>query len=329
MCGIAGIVTSGDLTRYIEPIKILASMVSSRGIHSTGIAVINSDGKYLVHKSTRPSWTLSRALDFKKILGERNNILMIHARHATSGKICEANAHPFAMGSILGMHNGVLSESLKGPNNCDFDVDSQLIFHRLDETRNNYKKVFDRLNGNVTSVWVNRDSPGVLYIAVNGTPMAILRSKNAFCYGSYLDFMLAVYPHFGGIPQIISDETFIRVSIKKSGKLDVDFIEDCKFGFTRGTPNSNRHTAEISFIRPKKYIQTTTAVITHHSGQSSHPNLGIVGNAFNHIHGSTNNKSLDDRRCWLCGVKFNIIEYDDMTGEPKMYICYTCNGIIN
>src|SRR5437867_2185158 len=59
--------------------------------------------------------------------------LMAHTRKATSGSICEANAHPFTVENIIGMHNGGVSNDTelnrRYARHCD--VDSEHIFHHI------------------------------------------------------------------------------------------------------------------------------------------------------------------------------------------------------
>lgn len=126
MCGLAGMF--GDI--YAPDEKVFRELLfgaSLRGKHSTGVgfATFNGDMSYI--KSAVPS---PEFLEFKELAKRFNsigqyNVVMGHARHATQGKVNEANAHPFIYGDMLFCHNGTLWTTKQFENDKDFDVDSE------------------------------------------------------------------------------------------------------------------------------------------------------------------------------------------------------------
>jgi hypothetical protein len=62
-------------------------------------------------------------------------LLFAHTRHATTGEITRANAHPFVLPSLVGAHNGIVDnhESLNKAHSRKCAVDSEHIFRHLDE----------------------------------------------------------------------------------------------------------------------------------------------------------------------------------------------------
>jgi glutamine phosphoribosylpyrophosphate amidotransferase len=58
----------------------------------------------------------------------------MHTRLATQGKVTKDNAHPFRIGSVVGAHNGMVSnhEELNTTYKRDHAVDSQHLFSHID-----------------------------------------------------------------------------------------------------------------------------------------------------------------------------------------------------
>lgn len=63
------------------------------------------------------------------------DMVLVHTRQGTHGKICVENCHPFAVGDVLGVHNGVIfnHEAMNKKYERTFDVDSQHIFAHINE----------------------------------------------------------------------------------------------------------------------------------------------------------------------------------------------------
>jgi asparagine synthetase B (glutamine-hydrolysing) len=59
----------------------------------------------------------------------------VHTRHATTGEVKKSNAHPFAVGDIIGAHNGVIynHDAIQKTHGRSLAVDSQHIFQNIVE----------------------------------------------------------------------------------------------------------------------------------------------------------------------------------------------------
>jgi hypothetical protein len=59
----------------------------------------------------------------------------VHTRQPTTGAVTEENAHPFKIGDVIGLHNGIVRnhEELNTKYNRECGVDSQHIFHHVSD----------------------------------------------------------------------------------------------------------------------------------------------------------------------------------------------------
>lgn len=100
-----------------------------------------------LHMQTRgrKSWGWTNGEEIVKSLGELETgwnyslagfpKAALHTRHPTTGSLCEENSHPFKIGNIIGMHNGMVHNhdelQKKYERNCQ--VDSEQIFHHIND----------------------------------------------------------------------------------------------------------------------------------------------------------------------------------------------------
>ena len=120
MCGIAG----WNLTEKPgnEFFSTLAAVMQSRGEQAYGVY---HGG--MISKGVGPILEKLPAAKMASLAG------FLHTRHATHGDVIAANAHPFAMGDLVGAHNGVLSNhfELNTAHKRNFAVDSMHIFQHI------------------------------------------------------------------------------------------------------------------------------------------------------------------------------------------------------
>ena len=62
-----------------------------------------------------------------------SNVLIGHNRWATTGRVNSKNAHPFERETLVGVHNGTLINQALLPDNMDYEVDSENIFHSMEK----------------------------------------------------------------------------------------------------------------------------------------------------------------------------------------------------
>ena len=148
MCGIWGYQFKAGLSKHYDSFtsrSILCAMMMRamdvRGDDSYGFAVLDtspppSEGEATGQappsiKIVKGVGASSEKVDPQLVAGFHQ--VMAHTRKATSGSICEANAHPFHVKHIIGMHNGSVSNEklLNARFGRSCDVDSEHIFHHL------------------------------------------------------------------------------------------------------------------------------------------------------------------------------------------------------
>jgi hypothetical protein len=179
-CGMCGYSGKDDFNA--DKIKQLLLSNISRGMHSTGIynnGVIEKDSvnaiEFLAKNEIIPS-----------------TLFMGHDRHATvGGKSDSKNAHPFQYGTIIGQHNGTLTnhwELARGHNKtmADYDVDSQVLIHELSLDKDRFTGL-QKFEGAAALIWHNTDYPNRLYCFRNSARPLYRGSINENMYISSIE----------------------------------------------------------------------------------------------------------------------------------------------
>tara|TARA_Y100001951_G_C11298065_1_gene277566 strand:- start:21066 stop:22280 length:1215 start_codon:yes stop_codon:yes gene_type:complete len=104
-----------------------------RGKHSTGVTGVKADGSWTTAKIADVPHVLFDMKKYDKLKAQQNWVLMGHNRYATKGEINSRNAHPFEMEDVVGCHNGTIRTQWRLPDYRDFDVDSENIFHSVQQ----------------------------------------------------------------------------------------------------------------------------------------------------------------------------------------------------
>lgn len=168
MCGLFGWQLAGRVPATL-PIAngILCQCMSLRGDDAWGVLANGRVSKGLNCITRAP---------FVRKLGTLASVAA-HTRYGTTGANTKANAHPFQVGGITGMHNGIISDHWAL--NDEFDrlatVDSQHIFMHLAEG-----KPLSDLTGYGAIVYARADSPGALFMGrFNGGELSVARISDA------------------------------------------------------------------------------------------------------------------------------------------------------
>lgn len=155
MCGIVGFITP-DYKKFKERKDFLTQAIFAdtlRGAHSTGVFSVSSNKEvnYFKKAVSGPDFLEMKGTD--RILNKDGRIMVGHNRWATMGSHINANAHPFYIGSIVGVHNGTLTGNWRHylPAGNDWNVDSQAIMNAL--AVEPYKEVLEKLEGAFTLAW--------------------------------------------------------------------------------------------------------------------------------------------------------------------------------
>lgn len=125
MCGIAGFVKHGESEPMLPVIMgLLGIFMQQRGTDSWGY----TDGKTI----TKDKGWLEEGWQYNFGL---TDAAALHTRHATTGEVTAENSHPFQIGDIIGMHNGVVynHSELNKKYKRTLAVDSMHIFAHLAE----------------------------------------------------------------------------------------------------------------------------------------------------------------------------------------------------
>jgi predicted glutamine amidotransferase len=176
MCGIYGwqFTDDCDLPDYRTTViaTLLARSMESRGQESFGAAVWSSRDQVepTIIKDTGSIMTYGDTV-FAAATGARR--VIVHTRQSTHGKITPDNSHPFLVGDVLGVHNGIVynHDTLNACYNRSFEVDSQHIFAHindqlpLDDLDGYGTVVYSRLSEGHTNVYTGRSTGGALFVA--------------------------------------------------------------------------------------------------------------------------------------------------------------------
>lgn len=168
MCGIAGYSRGDD--SLIDPqqaARVLLASVADRGADAAGCAYVES-GSVVVHKQPGGA---SAFLDEVHLPRDLRDVLL-HVRDHTKGRpSLPANNHPIRHGSVVGVHNGKISndEVLFAQLGCGREepgmtVDSEAIFavlHWGDEVA----RSLERLRGALATGWFDERRPGRVFLA--------------------------------------------------------------------------------------------------------------------------------------------------------------------
>jgi len=130
MCGIIGYI--GKKQAYPIIINGLKKL-EYRGYDSYGVCVLNNDNVFLKKKVGRISNESGENL-------REGNLGIGHSRWATTGGVCEKNAHPHEYNGFYVVHNGIVEnykelkeDLLKKGHKFNSDTDTEIIAHLVSE----------------------------------------------------------------------------------------------------------------------------------------------------------------------------------------------------
>ncbi|MGH3078925.1 MAG: class II glutamine amidotransferase [Gaiellaceae bacterium] len=189
MCGIAGysLGPASTVGRTLAAQALLAG-IAERGADAVGYAHREGGGAATVSKLRGGA---SALLDEIAVPATASSVL-IHVRDFTKGHPdIEANNHPIRHGSVVGVHNGVLSNDDELLDRYGIErhepgmtVDSEAIF-ALMELRGNDARALSELRGSMAAGWVDEREPDAVFLA-RGTsrPLWIGRTRTEVFFAS-------------------------------------------------------------------------------------------------------------------------------------------------
>lgn len=175
MCGILGwqLKPTAELTEYQRAMMVylLADDMEGRGRDSFGAALwLPDEAAPVVHRDLGKITQRGQAVFSLSMMCP---MALMHTRTATVGDITVPNCHPFAIGDVLGVHNGSVYNwrELNTRYNRDFQVDSMHIMAHLDanldmsELDASGAFVFTRKSEDYARFWFARSEHGSLEVA--------------------------------------------------------------------------------------------------------------------------------------------------------------------
>lgn len=187
MCGIGAVI--GNISE--DKLRLLAILNESRGAHSTGIFAERKDTKQgIIYKNTVRASEFIKEKQVSKLISDGLGIAVLHTRFATHGNISVDNSHPFHIGNIVLVHNGIVynHRQLNEKNKTNHQVDSVVIAEQL----NLYgAKGLSALEGYWGLAWYDLRQPHNLFLSRFNNDLAVIKTKNAIYISSDIDHLKA------------------------------------------------------------------------------------------------------------------------------------------
>lgn len=173
MCGIFGAIGRG-----FDPQVVISLAIANqaRGKDSLGFVCDAVDGPRIWKKKGEPLALLARAeLAKYRRCWDSAWYALGHTRAATRGKVSTQNAHPFASGTFLGIHNGIVDAP------AEFEVDSQYLWHLLALSDGDYQAAWGELGGFWGLAWTDG---AAVYLQAHQQELAMARRRDLVYFSS-------------------------------------------------------------------------------------------------------------------------------------------------
>jgi len=203
MCGIAGysISPKSSVDRTLLAQALLAA-IAERGADAVGYAHRSAGAPASVHKQRTGA---SAVLDRITIPADAHQVLL-HVRDYTKGHPrIAANNHPVCHGTVVGIHNGKISNDDELMARHGFlraepgmTVDSEVIFATAEATGSD-ARAFEAFLGSMAAAWLDNRDPELLYLARGvGRPLWVGTARHELCFAS-TEHALEIAEHYTGI----------------------------------------------------------------------------------------------------------------------------------
>ncbi|WP_395462720.1 glutamine--fructose-6-phosphate transaminase (isomerizing) [Wolbachia endosymbiont of Cantharis cryptica] len=183
MCGIFGVVSDGD--SVIPTLLTGLRKLEYRGYDSSGIAIINNEGKVEVKKSKGKVERLCEVVGNSKM--SSSTVGIAHTRWATHGVPDLKNAHPICTNNVVVAHNGIIEnynllkkgleeKGMSFHTDTDTEVIPNMLTLYLNEGLSpvdSLSKCLNNLHGSFALVLLFAEYPDALFVAKRNLPLAI------------------------------------------------------------------------------------------------------------------------------------------------------------
>lgn len=171
--------------------KTLLVATSLRGTDATGTTVVeHSDNTTITRKLPVNALQYMTLGEYKLVDSMIDSVdigVIGHCRAGTVGSASYRASHPFDFDSVVGVHNGTLSNhSTLGVKNAISD--SEVIFYTLNKSKN-YVEDIAKFRGSYALVWFDK-TVGLYYFCRNTErPLWYYKTKNSLVFASELEIL--------------------------------------------------------------------------------------------------------------------------------------------
>jgi len=209
MCGLAGIVieekkrTESEMSEIQNLTGELLSAAQVRGAHASGMAIVDRDGAYLIHKRPMAAKVMVRTKEFNEavdLIDKSTGAVICHTRYATQGSPkVNRNNHPIRTGTVIGTHNGWVSNDDELFAKYDLkrfaEVDSEVLFRMIEKSETPetfFDDMLKNVSGKVSMVWADVEKPEYVYIFKGNNPleMVYIRRLGIIAYASTWEILI-------------------------------------------------------------------------------------------------------------------------------------------
>jgi len=264
MCGLVGIVGNID-GKAEKAFKHMLILDSLRGEDSTGVLSVakHQDGQEMVAKQVGDPFMLFDHKSYDKTVSHRSSrVLLGHNRYATTGGVNRQNAHPFEFPSVIGMHNGTLTNKHYFDRDNKFNVDSEALYNCIDLF--GIDEAVKHAKGAWALTWWDKDARTINYCRNKERPLFYaLDTKEEMLFHASERWMITIAASRNGIDlgevHELAEDVLFSIPIPVGGKLGKPVVRALERApepvakvhtgnFPKGAKNHSGSTSRTSLI---------------------------------------------------------------------------------